>query len=332
MPPIANPLTNFPFYEYWDTLPDLITQGYVNPFKYKERVAIYKLLIENMNPNKALGANDELNSFWGFVSQLDWQWRSGRLVAPKDFEAENAPKPETISMESWWGCCNYALSVIPLVSAMRMGVVLPIGIGMPKKAPPNKFINAGGLTRPWVVPKVYETALEKWGEFFRIIKKQKMGEDLEPMRKASWSAHLESITAAMHLYHSELAMMPKNEQIFGTGWVRMVDFLGEAAWRTDLNFMLEHGRGDLPPRVLNDTDRLGASMDFNVATNHSVMSIATLGTSNRYRYRFNQWVWQRAMRTRAARDEAPRLLAASFDNSPKYAPDRKKLRGYILSV
>lgn len=320
-----------PFGEYWETLPDVKAEGYLNPFKFKERMAAYKLLIEALNPHKALGTQHELNMFWGFVSQLDWQWRSGRLSDPKDFGTEASLKLEIISVDSWWGCCNYALSIIPLIGAMQLAIIPAIEISLPKAASPKKFARAGGSSRPWIVPKAFEKALHKWRTFFRALMLLQPTNDQEKVRLLIWDAHLETITVATKLYERELALLPTNEQIFGCGWTRMVDFLGSAAWRTDLSYLIEVGRGNLPNRVLTNNDRFGAMSDVDADTNMTILNIASLGEQSKLRFWVSRYLWARAMRTRAARDESGKLLAASFDTSPAAADDRKKLQDYMFA-
>lgn len=320
-----------PFGEYWGKLPRLSESGYVNPFKIYDRLAIYRLLMEHMNTSGAFGPGGELNVFWGYVSQLDWQWRSGRLSRPEEMEKDAGQKQEVIAVESWWAGCNYALCVIPLIAAMRIGVAPILEISIPKTASDDKFARAGGPSRPWVVPKVYELPLELWTDFFRLVRSLRPGRDLEPARLAMWRAHLASISVAEKLFTEEKSQLSQPEQLFAFGWLRMVDFLGLAAWRTDFSFILEHGRGALPPRVLRADDRLGAVQDMDSDTNITLLNIARLGQQNRFQFAVNRFLWRRAMRTRQARDEAPRLLAATFDNSPQYAPERRRLQEYMLA-
>jgi hypothetical protein len=324
-------LANMPFGEYWDTLPDIKTEGYLNPFKFKERMAAYKLLIECLNPHKALGTNHELNMFWGFVSQLDWQWRSGRLGDPKEAGKETSIKPDNISPDSWWGCCNYTLSIIPLVGAMQLGLVPPIEISLPKAAIQKKFARAGGASRPWIVPKAFEKPLEKWRVFFRAVTALKPADDQEKVRLLIWEAHLATITVATKLFEREFEMLSENERVFAQGWTRMVDFLGSAAWRTDLTYLSEVGRGNLPNRMLTKDDRFGAMMDMDAPTNMTILNVTNLGEQSKLRFRISRYLWARAMRTRAARDESGKLLAASFDSSAEAADDRKKLQQYMFA-
>jgi hypothetical protein len=378
-PRYADRLQTFPFHIYWHALPDIEASYQINPFSYAQRMEGYKLLMGYMNDKGVFGADNEHNPFWGFVSQLDWQWRTGRLKSPLDPQASLphnlTPRPplqnregekdipdiiqraltDEIAPDSWWGCCNYTLSVIPMIAAMQVGIMPQLEVLLPKtndlielKAPDSahhamqagintapdmplelKFAQGGGDAGGYSVPGPLKKAVEAWRAFFKLVKQAKPGTDLEPLRMAIWDAHLITITAATKLYMAELRLLPRREQEFGRGWIRMVDFLGASAWKTDLVFLVEQGQGNLPPRILQDSDIPGRIADLDAATNHSLVSIFKLGKMNRWRFRFNRWLWKRAMRTRDARDIAPRLLRASLDPAPEYNEDRKLLRGYI---
>ena len=74
----------------------------------------------------AFGRHDEHSPFWGYASQLAWQHRSGRL----------GREDGAIATDSWWGACNHALSVVPYVAAMRVGLVPALPIAAPPRFVP----------------------------------------------------------------------------------------------------------------------------------------------------------------------------------------------------
>ncbi len=51
----------------------------------------------------------------------------------------------------------------------------------------------------------------------------------------------------------------------------------------------------------------------------------------RMRFDFNLWLWKRAMRTRRARREAPAMLDATFNPSPKNVEEQRRLTRYMLA-
>jgi hypothetical protein len=312
-------LAEMPFYRVWSELRPLT--DCLDPFDFMQRMAAYKLLIDRSNARGVFGAHNEMNPFWGYVQQLEWQWRSGRL------RRADTP-PGRIDADSWWGSCNYSLSIIPLIAAAQAGVIEPIEIKPPDKHA-EKFAR-GGKAGDYIVPAAYNEALGAWRAFFEAVKTFPLDTDIEPLRFLVWHAHLIAITAAGKLYAPEAALLPTSEREFGAGWVRMVDFLGVAAWRTDLDFMLEYGTGVLPERMMAENDVPGKIADMNAETNSNLVNIYKLGKQSWLRYGFNLFIWKRAMRTRRARCEAPKMLDASLNPRPDNAKERQRLTGYII--
>jgi hypothetical protein len=314
-------LDEMSFAPLWRDLPALSEP--LDPFDFRQRMAVYKLLIDRTNPRQIFGADNAMNIFWGYASQLEWQHRSGRLTSP------DTP-PGRITPESWWGSCNYALSILPLIAAMCAGTIPPLEILLPAGYP-HKFAAGGGRAGAFVVPPAFDAGMSAWQDYFRQVETFPGG-DVEPLRFASWRAHLLTITAASALYADDAARYSTAERSFGAGWIRMVDFLGVAAWRTDLNYMLEFGQGVLPERMMTDADRHGSIADMNAQTNANLKNIAQLGSQSPLRYGLSLWLWKRAMRTRQARAEAPKMLDATFNPTPQNLPERQRLTRYTFAL
>src|SRR5215207_6375518 len=111
---MSDHLTRLPFGDDWRSCGEPTP----NVNDVRSRLAMYRQLIESTNPRGTYGTNAELNPFWGYASQLAWQHRSGRL----------GTTPNVVERDSWWGACNYALSVIPYVAAMQLGIVPTIAL------------------------------------------------------------------------------------------------------------------------------------------------------------------------------------------------------------
>lgn len=257
------------------------------------RMGMYRLLVERTNVHGSYGAHDELSPFWGYASQLAWQARSGRL-------GSDAP---VIDPASWWGACNYALSVVPYVAAMQAGVVPPLRID---------------------VDRGYEPALGAWHVAMRALLDP--AADHDRARVAVWRAHLESITFAALRHQRELAALPVAEQRFARGWVRMVDLFAAAAVRTDLEKLIETGGGALPSRVLRAGD---PHADLSRHERSTVRRVGELADRPRWRWALEVRIWRRMMRTRAARLDAESLLAGMFGKD-RWAAGRRAIR-YLLS-
>ena len=161
---------------------------------------MYRLLVEQTNPNGALGDANELSPFRGYAAQLEWLQASGRLG-----------DGDAIATTSWWGAYDYALGVIPYAAAIEHDLVPRVSLDTTGFAP----------------------AMPHWhGAFHRMIALDREA-DLEPLRFAVWRAHLASIEVAVARHRRELAALPDSEQRFARGWLRMDELFAAAAVRTD---------------------------------------------------------------------------------------------------
>lgn len=278
-------LAGIPFGETW-----LALRAPTAANDMSSRLAMYRLLIERGNPHGAFGPGDALSPWWGYASQLAWQHASGRLGG------------HSIDPESWWGACNYALSVIPYVAAGRLGLVPLLATG------------------PEIAP--YATALAAWHVALSAARVLRPGDDLEPARRAWWLAHLESIEIATHHHAPRLAQLPPLEQRFARGWVRMVELFGAAALRTDLERLVAQAAA-LPARILDEA----TIEQLDRAERRMARRVIALGDRPRWRWNLEVRVWRRIMRTRAARDEAELLIAGLLGGHPEA---RKKALRYAF--
>lgn len=323
MPTAPEALARSPLADVWPQLPTLTDT--VDPFSFLQRMALYQLLMDSSNQKGVFGADNARNPFWGYAFQLHWQRRSGR------YHVEDGQPTDLIHPNSLWGFNNYSLSVIPYIGAVRAGlapqlelVAAPAGCLAPYAS--------GGRKAPFVVPPVFAQAVDEWQRFFALIGTLNAGDDTEPVRFALWKAHEMSLVAAEHDSAALTNGVSQREQTFLLGWVRMVDFLGAAAWRTDLDFMLVNGLDLLPERVLTDQDVPGHIPDMNDQVNGNVRSIFELQGQSKARFAFNLWLWKRAMRTRPARDDVLDMLVAQFAPSAENRAARRRLMRYMLSV
>jgi hypothetical protein len=257
----------------------------MDPASVRDRHEMYRRLVAGANPDGALGANHELSPFWGYDAQLSWQHASGRLG-----------QGDRIAPASWWGACNYALSVVPYAAAMDLDLV------------PHASLSTVG----------YAAALPHWhGAFHRMVSLDREA-DLEPLRFAVWRAHLVSISIAVSRHAIEFTALPAAEQAFARGWIRMVDLFGAAALRTDLEYLTPRP-ASLPGRILRDRD-------FSDLPRHEASTarrVIALGERPDWRWPLELAIWKRMMRTRAARDQLDTVMIELFG---------KDLRGKLRAV
>ena len=278
-PPFPDPalLARVPFGDDWRGLEVPAEGAACDPLDVRVRMAMYRLLVERASPRGGFGPGAHLSPFWGYASQLAWQHRSGRLGG----------RGTAIDPESWWGVCNYALSVVPYLAATQVA------------AAPRLVFEAP--------PPGYRPALARWREAFTEMAALAPGDDLEPVRFAVWRAHLESIETAVRAHRPAFEAMPRAEQRFARGWVRMVDLLGAAAMRTDLERLAAVGGGTLPPRILVD-DTPAALADLTRHERSTVRRVLALADRPPWRWSVELVAWRRIMRARAARDESEVIL------------------------
>jgi hypothetical protein len=292
-------LARLPFADAWLELADPTEAGACDPMDARHRMAMYRLLVERSNGNGAFGERDALCPLWGYASQLAWQQRSGRLSRG----GGNAIDPD-----SWWGACNYALSVVPYLAAAEVGLV-----------PMVRFEHAG---RAAPVPRCYQRPLARWRDAFWASARLKRGDDLEPLRFAIWRAHLDSIETAVRTSQRAFRALPPAEQRFARGWVRTVELFGAAALRTDLEKIAEHAGGALPPHLLRREEARDPFPDMTRAERRTVRIAFNLADRPAWRWAMEIRVWRRMMRTREARDQAELILAGMLGRGREVWPVR----------
>lgn len=326
MSPIVAALAGTPLETIWPSLPHL--DGRVDPFSFRQRMALFARLIEATSRDGRFGPEGEANPFWGYVFQTHWQWRSGRYRLSTDDNAID-PDDDAIDPDSLWCHGNYTLSVIPYLAAVRAGLAPGDLAIMPPPASSVRYAGGGGSTGPISVPPDMEPAVRAWDAFMVTLGTWR-GRDTEPIRFALWDAHkasLEGLAEARTLLAGPYAA---TELTFFDGWVRMVDFLAAAAWRTDIEFMRSNALDALPERMLRADDVPGRIPDMDASINANLASMVALMSQSDRRFALSLWLWRRAMRTRKARDEVLEMLAAQFAPTKDNAAARRRLLRYTI--
>lgn len=285
-------LARLPFGEAWSSLVDPCDLAACDVMDVRVRLGMYRLLVERLDAHGVYGEAHELSPFWGYASQLAWQQRSGRLGG----------SAHAIADASWWGACNYALSVVPYAAAMQRGHV-----------PLLKFE---------VLP-LYAPVMATWHRAFDAMAARQA--DHDRVRVAVWRAHLASITLAVKSHRVAFRAMPAAERRFARGWVRMVDIFAAAAVRTDLDKLVETGGGALPPRMLREEDALEGFHRYEAST---VKRVGMLADRARWRWAIEMQLWRRVMRTPRARAEAEQILASVFGKGTQVWPVRARALAY----
>ena len=239
------------FAEYWDDLPQVLSAP-VDPYNFTHRMALGKYIIENTGSRDVWSEGYKMHWFWGYLAQLDWQKRSGRLSSPDstfDEKRQGQGHTDNISPDAWFGYMNANFSVAVYVGAAKAGLVPEIVIGenafdIEKNAGFQKCVNIWQSF--WSGPHK---------KFIDAISSESFSKDkaIDILYKDLWESHTGIIKAS--LPHAKVLedRMPELEKQFGLGWCRMVELLAAMSWTLlSLDALLEHGAGQLPSCKLDE--------------------------------------------------------------------------------
>ncbi len=277
----------------WRTLP--VRAEEIDPASVRDRLLLYRALIEESGAPGFLGAQGERHIFWGYAAQLHWQWQSGRLGA--------GPVDDRIDPASWWGAMNATLCLLPARAAQAAGFL------------PHLSIASGGDPLAGH-DRAFESATARWTSFFREVAAVQSEAAWEAARVSGWRAHVASIEAGVRIFAPLWSALSGPEGEFGRGWTRMVEFFGSAALRTDLESIARY-RSALPPRPLREGERAGAIADFDEATNDATRRIVVLAEMPRWRFALRRMMWNRSMRDPVLREESLDILFGERGRDPE---------------
>lgn len=315
---VAHPaeLAQFDMFGVWTTAAPLTDR--FDPFSFPHRMAAYRQLIDATNRGGLFGPDNRRNPLWGLMFQHQWQFRTGRLGGRTRDDGRIDP-------DASWGYGNYALSVIPWLGATASGIVPELAIADPPATSRFRYVHG----TPPQVPDEFTTGVADWRAYFDLVAATDHadGTDLEPIRFALWKAHKTCLdVVAAGIANIEAAPYSRLELTFLRGWCRMVDYLWAAAWPTDFDFMVRAGLDVLPEVLLPG----GGKLDLPPKVRSNVVNVIGLANTPAWRHRVNLTLWQRVMRTRAARDEVLTLLDALFNPSRDNAAARGRMLRYLL--
>ncbi|KAM9996437.1 hypothetical protein ACTFIY_002616 [Dictyostelium cf. discoideum] len=220
---------------------DKINLPTYNPWIFQDRLNLYSILINSTNI-PVFGVDNSNNCLHGLQLQFEWQNRSGRLEINQGH----------VNTKSWWGDMNYYLSIIPYLSAMKMGIV-----------PIVEIVSINDQRFCSTYEDCDQEVLSNWDNFFQqIINIRNNGSegDDQQLLKFMWTAHIGSIDKATKLFTDSLLLLPKNELRFGNGWAHFVDVIATVNFNTNYSTVYHLGQ-QLPPIMLNGNDTHPSSIE-----------------------------------------------------------------------
>ncbi|KAL7889060.1 hypothetical protein AOLI_G00040340 [Acnodon oligacanthus] len=319
----------------WEKAPALLSElpqadGVVklDPWDYLQRMAMYRLMINATDPfMSSMGPGATENPLWGLPLQLGWKLKSGRLVDPTGVSTcgQESSDPVCIATNSWWGCVNYHLSVIPFLAAVEAGVVGDGQAQVEIQVPAELASDYCSST----CSSVHPDAIQKWVTFFQSLKTISASEASDDDKKDQilglmWSAQLASLDAASSTCADKKTHYSSTEQSFTESWLNSAQFVAASHFQSSIEKSVQF-MTPLPSRVLLETDSPPKIADLSAEENHTLYIFSWMTSVNKLLGGTLTSMWQRAMCSAAARAKG-RALVEDLVLNPQFAP------GSMLSI
>lgn len=287
------------FAEYWDSLPDIHENSHVDPYSFRGRMTLGKCIIEKT------GKHDKASNhwFWGYLTQLDWQWRSGRLSSQSN-DNEVKEREDAISGDSWFGYMNLNFCVSIYQAAEKVGLVpRVIFIGSHKDFVEN---NAGYLACVGIWRTFWEDSHK---EYVNKFGKPGTEKALVTLYSELWLTHTHILKASLPNAKEMEAILPELERNFGQGWCHTVELLAAMRYTLlTLHALMENGAGYLPTRILNEDSlswlKENREDEYNAACEIIGLQTATpekLSMICGFYRRLTNWEWERQQMPKTAK-------------------------------
>ncbi|XP_075056760.1 protein LEG1 homolog [Mixophyes fleayi] len=327
-PKVSSNIDGYP--PMWNLVPEKLNdfnihngKVVINPWDYLERMGMYKILLNVTAQFLDMEEPDnKRNILWGLPLQHGWQFRTGRL---EDVTKQSACEDrKCISVKSWWACMNYYLAVIPFLGAFDAGFFesfpYELNIARPEELDFDFCYSSTEcrLTSPH--------AMNGWKAFFEYIKTSNQISDKSvPLSKEEngflphmWSAHVESIKAALPRCSKRLSYISAPEGNFGKNWATAVEFIAATDFPTDFQSTNEF-QTFLPHRMLVDGDVAPYISDFSKQENMVLLSLHSIKNVNTLTGGLLLRLWKKAMCSEQGK-AAGRNLLQNIVTDPHLAP------------
>lgn len=246
------------FAEYWDQLPILSELTEVDPYNFLHRMAMGKLFIENSG--SVWGKDYEEHWLWAYLSQLDWQRRSGRLSHPSS-ETKIVENDSMISTDSWFGYMNANFIVAMYRSAANLGMVNDIKLTKGSEVDVEK-------------DPAFLKCVDIWTSFLEgphkdFLERCSLGdsnkvEAFNAYYAKLWATHTDTIRTSIQYAERMEALLPELERKFALGFCRVPEMLEAMSWSyLGLDSLMKIGVGYLPSQFLMNEDTLNMLKETN---------------------------------------------------------------------
>ncbi|XP_035473667.1 protein LEG1 homolog isoform X1 [Scophthalmus maximus] len=289
-----------------------IENGVLNPdpWHYLHRMSLYRLMIAATDPFMGcMGTNATDSPFWGLPLQLGWMLTSGRLADPTGASTCGLQTGDTmcISTQSWWGCVNYFVSALPVLSAAQngfMGPGLQVQMQMPAGVEDLCTNYADCSAR-------FPDAMSKWDAFFQGLKAANESplpdaEKRDSLLGLYWTAQMAS-TYASAVCNARQSHYPSTEVSFAQSWLNSAEYVSAAHFQSNMAksvlFMTP-----LPSRILQEGDSAPDIPDLSADENHTLSIFAWMQKANNLLGGTLVRLWGRAMCSMNTREKGKEML------------------------
>ncbi|XP_064411286.1 protein LEG1 homolog [Latimeria chalumnae] len=292
--PGTNPTESGGYPPLWNLVPEsledfaiLNNKTVINPWSYRERMGMYKILLNVTAQSMAMfGIHNTGNVLWGLPLQHGWQFQTGRVADPTK---DSATKDRgSISVKSWWACMNYYLAVIPFLGAVDAGFFedWPYEIQiLPPEEHGEDFCYTTAdcqLSSP--------DAMDKWVNFFKCLQTSRYNSNdkVEPSMSSEedkylyymWIAHVASIEAALPKFKERLKYFSSAEGQFGVNWANAVEFIAATHFPTNFKETNQF-QSFLPQRMLVEGDKAPYIPDMSAGENRVLLVLDWINKGNK---------------------------------------------------
>ncbi|XP_071760821.1 protein LEG1 homolog [Centroberyx gerrardi] len=294
-------------------LTDLPNQdGVLNPdpWHYLHRMSLYRLIIAATDPFMGtMGTNATDSPIWGLPLQLGWELTSGRLVDPTAATTCGMQTGDTmcISTQSWWGCVNYFVSVLPFLSAAQQGFMgegTQVQMQVPVGVEDYCTTYTDCATR-------FPDPMAKWDAFFQGLKAAADSPQSDLEKKDSilglfWAAQQSSMYASAAC-NARQSHYSAPEVSFANSWMNSAEYIAAAHFQSNIQNSVQF-MTPLPSRVLKEGDEPPNIADLSQEENHTLSIFSWMRNINSLLGGSLVRMWRGAMCSVATREKGRALL------------------------
>uniref|UniRef100_UPI0037E71C94 protein LEG1 homolog n=1 Tax=Semicossyphus pulcher TaxID=241346 RepID=UPI0037E71C94 len=282
----------------------------VDPFNYLNRMSLYRALISRtdslMGP---MGTGTTESPMWGLPLQLGWMLTSGRLADPTGATTCGLDTGDTmcISTDSWWGCENYFVSILPFLSAAQLGFMgdgVQVTMLVPDGVTDYCTSYDDCKTR-------FPDPMSKWDAFFQGLKAAAdsplpANEKKDLLLGLYWEAQMSS-TNTSSACDAKKSHYSAAEVSFLDAWLNSAEYVSAAHFQSSLEKAAKF-ISPLPGRVLREGDVAPNIVDLSDEENNTLNTFSWMENLNKMLGGSLVRMWTKAMCSVTTREKGRALL------------------------